>query len=374
MVNYDDFEGSYIPDELLKNVSDNIENNKIMIQYYERFLKHDGKVMFSARDIEKKIEAISNCNRLWMMDYYEQNSIMDFVKTNLCKDKFCSNCKNVKQASRMARYIPELEKYRENLYHVVFTIPNCSGLDLKHNIDNMSKAFRKLIRFLEGSKKIKGIDFSGLGYQGAVKSLETTFQGKAYHPHLHTAFIFTGQFTEAKHINQFSYDNRGGVKELKRLFTDEEVLIQKIWYLLINGQKVTKKAIEEQKEGYSCIINKFSESDYAEVFKYMTKATDQKGRVLTYTNFLDLLYNLYCVRQIQGYGVLYRITDEGDTESMDEQYKSLVNKLREIENPRLVYKTPVDLLKDTKTKKISRKTYFKYLRECSQNNNTTPDE
>lgn len=367
-------ETAIVPKELLKDVVQNIEYNKTIIDYYEQF-QYEPHITFSRETLQKNTKRLRNCNKFWELDKYEIQKIKDFKRTNLCRDKFCCNCKKVRQSARMAKYIPELEQYKENLFHLTLTLPNCSGTDLLFTYKKMAKAFERLIRYLDGRLKIKGVDFGCWGYQGAVRSLEVTFHGDSYHPHFHVGLVLADLSLGKKNIkNSYSYDNKTGFKELKRLFSSEEVLIQKIWYLLLNGIKVTNKAIKELKEGYSCTIEQFKESDFAELFKYMTKETDENGQTLTYENFINLYYSLYRIKQIQGYGCLYRIKDDGDLEEMEEEYEKYIQEIAKKESPTMVSERPQDLLLDTEYTLISRKNYFKYLRQLNNNIDTNPCE
>jgi hypothetical protein len=162
--------------------------------------------------------------------------------------------------------------------------------------------------------------------------------------------------------------------QLKRLYCSEEILIQKIWFLLLNNIKVTKKSIDELEEGYSCTLDKFPPEDYAELFKYMTKERDEKGNVLTYDNFVSLYYGLYRVKQIQGYGCLYQITDDGDLEALEDKYEEYIQEIRKKESPMMVYEKPQDLFLDSEYKLISRKSYFKYLRQLDNNINSSENK
>lgn len=359
-----DLKNIIVDKETLKKVVENIEYNNVIVDYYNRFA-NAGSIAFKKDLLINKSERLDFCNKLWQLDKYEKLKIKDFKKTNLCHDKFCANCKKVVQAGRMAKYIPELEKYKGNLFHLILTIPNCSGQELNATYKKMAKSFRKLIRYLDGSKKIKNIDFSMFNYQGAVRSLEVTFHGDSYHPHFHVGIILNQDLfscSSMQIINNYSYNNKYGIRELKRMFCPEEILIQKIWYLLINDIKVTEKSINELEEGYSCMVNKFNEDDYAELFKYISKGADEKGNILTYDNFVSLYYGLYRVKQIQGYGCLYRINDDIDLEELEVQYNEYVESLKQKESPVVAYETPQDLLQDNKYTLISRKSFFKYLR------------
>lgn len=357
-----DIKNIIVEKEILQDVVDNIEYNKTIVGYYQKF-SLESSIAFSKDLLSKKGERVDYCNKYWQLDKYEKQKIKDFKKTNLCHDKFCANCKKIVQAGRMAKYIPELEKYKSKLYHLILTVPNCSGQDINFTYKKMAKSFNMMIRYLDGRKKIKGINFQRFKYEGAVRSLEVTFKGDSYHPHFHVGIVLDFELGRKKDINTYSYNNKNGVRELKRLFSKEEILIQKIWYLLINDIKVTKSSIEELEEGYSCAIEKFNEDDYAELFKYISKGSDEEGNILAYSNFVSLYYGLYRVKQIQGYGCLYRIDDDIDLEELEEKYEEYIQEIRKKESPVVAYETPQDLILDSEYTLISRKSFFKYLRQ-----------
>lgn len=362
-MDFDDLKSAEIPKEYLQKVVDNLEYNKAVIAYYNMF-KNEAGVMFSYRDIEKKAKRLSICNKFWMLDKYEQQKIKDFQKTTLCLDKFCSNCKKVKQASRMARYIPELEPFKDSLYHMTLTLPNVEGTELKYIYERMAKAFKSLVRILTGNYRVKDLDLTLWGYIGAIRSLEVTFKLNSYHPHFHVGLIMQKQLSKKNIENTYSWNFKNDIPELKRLFCEEEILIQKIWRLLIDNQKITKDNIDSLDIGYSCTIDKFQDSDYAELFKYMTKETDEKGQVLTYQNFITLLHGLYGVHQIRGYGCMHHIKNDEDVlEDYERIYEEMIQNIRAKENPTMVMERPQDLLSDSEYKIISRKMIFKHLKE-----------
>lgn len=351
-------ENAIVPVDLLTNVVNNIEYNKIIIDYYQKYsLEVDDP---RKKTIENKIENIEMCNKYWDLDAYHKAKIKDYKKTNLCKDKFCNNCKKVKQAARMSKYMPELEKYKNSAYHLTLTSPSVPGEELKDNIKLMAKSYKKLHLYLNGARKIKDIDFSIFGYEGSIRSLEVTFKNNMYHPHYHCFLVLDG-FEQSPKTNINDYSIKYGKVEIG--FSDEEILIQKIWHLLINDIKVNKKNIDSLDLGYSCKLDKLENGDYNELFKYMTKEVDETGQVLTYDNFKTLYIALYRVKQIQGYGCLYHIKDDGDTESMIELYDSLIDELKKEENPERLLQRPRDLLLDKKYTLISRKSYMKFLKK-----------
>ena len=345
----------YYVNQILVN---NKYNQEVITEYYHRLQQE-----FQYINLQNKIDNISNCNSWWLLDYYKQQKVKDFKKTNLCKDKFCNNCKKVKQASRLSNFMPLINQYKEqnSLYHLTLTVPNCEGGDLALIIKTMFDSFRRLIRYFALDLKVKGLDFEKYGYIGAIRSLEVTFKGDSYHPHLHCILAFNNPLINNKYIeNTYSLSKKNGYRK----FTDFEILIQKIWYLLNKKIKVTKKAIDELELGYSCAIDNIDESSVYEVFKYMTKSTDEEKNVLTYENFKTLYFSLHRVRQIQGYGCFYNIKDDDSIiDEVDDLYNVIIELLKSKENPLEVSQTPEDLLTDDENIIISRKRIFSYLKK-----------
>lgn len=346
-----------IEKKFLEKIAVNNQYNEIIQDYYSRLMKET-----KDRKILNKIESIKDCNRIWILDRYDKAKVKDFKKTNLCKDKFCNNCKKVKQASRMSKFIPLIRPYAKDMYQLTLTMPNVKGAALSEAIKSLFKAFTTLIEYLKGKNKIKGIDFSKMEYEGAIRSLEITYKNDSYHPHLHALIVLKGDISEQRHKNVYSIDFKG--KRAERLFSDEEILIQKIWYLLINKTRVTKKAIDELKKGYSCQLDKFQESDFIELFKYMTKATDEENQTLSYKQFKTLHKSLYRVRQIQGYGAFYGLKDEDDIslDDINEAYQSLIDELQKEESPIETLQSPTELVEDKEYTLISRKRIYKHLK------------
>jgi len=359
--------------------------NKLIMKYYNQLkyqyyiLTDDKKILKTCRSIDNKVMNINNCNKFWLLDYYKKLAVKDFKETNLCHDKFCNNCKKVKQAARMIKFIPELTKYKRDLYHLVLTIPDVVvseqdhfGQSLKAEMTKMIKSFRMLIRYLDSKKKIKDLEFKKYKYKGAIRSFEVTYKENKYHPHLHVAIVLKGQLGVKDKVNRYSYSYKN--KKTTK-FSDFEILIQKIWYLLMNDIRVTKKNIDELEFGYSCMINKFKDENYKELFKYITKTDEvnweKELKIMSYEQFLVLHYNLFKLRQLQGYGVLYNIGKDIDLdfEAIDEFYQEIIEYLKDKESPEEIRQSPLDILQSVKKDKItviSKKKIYNYLKNINQ--------
>lgn len=350
--------------DFLQRIVQGRQFNEVIIDYYNQLYDEFPNELFLY-----KAERMGECNQFWQLDRYTEHKVKDYKKTNLCRDKFCYNCKKVKQSARMEKFMPYLEKYKDCLCHLVLTVPSVKGDDLKKTIKRMLKALSYLIKYLAGNKKIAGVDLSYLGYEGALRSLETTYKGDMYHPHLHVALVLHTELSERNIINKYSYHCEYGMYTLKRIFCKEEILIQKMWRLLFDEVRLTKENIDNLEEGYSCILDKFQENDYAELFKYMTKEVGMDSKVITYNQFKTLYFSLHSVRQIQGYGCLYNIKDSALEDIMEESdriYEDLIMEMQKKETPKMVLETPQELLRDNEFTVISRKRIYKRLKQLYQ--------
>lgn len=374
----------------LFNVRQNNEYNKLVLKFYSKLLfnsRYVSNVSYRNRakeydkydkdsitwrgqyekvvTLENKIANMRNCNSVWMLNVYDTHMIKVLEKTNLCKDRFCNNCKKVKQALRMQRFIPEIEKYKEfGLYHLVLTVPNVEGKDLSNTIKKMNESFAQLVRYFNPKNKkdtVSGINFDKYGYMGAIRSLEVTFKNDSYHPHFHILFCLDYDLEGEGENNINSFSRRNG--KITRKFTDTEIMIQKIWKLLMTGKTVTKRNIEKEELGYSVIMDKFKEDDYFELFKYMTKSTKDDNELFTYKNFIDLYFQLKGKRQIQGYGCFFRIKDIDYKEEVDLRFDTFIAILDKYETPRISTEKTEDLYFDTEYELISKSTLYSHIRK-----------
>lgn len=345
--------------DYLLDVHNNNAYNNVIIEYYSKLRDEYGECISLTT-----ISNLKKCNKYFAINRYDCNQIKDFLSTNLCRSKFCNNCKKVKQASRMSRYIPEIEPYKDKLYHIIFTLPNVCGKDLKMTIKKMSKSFRQLMRYVNGLKKLSFIDFSKYGYLGAIRSLEITFKDDNYHPHYHCAFAFDNLELEKNITNVYSYDFQGN-KET-RYFSEFEIILQKLWYMCLNDITVTKENFDNLELGYSVACNKFQDNDYAELFKYMTKETDETNNVLTYDNFKVLYFATLSLKQIQGYKAFYKINDSDLNSEVDKYYNDIIYYLNDTELPVFQFEQPIELLNDDNYTLISRKKIYQYLKELDK--------
>lgn len=301
-------------------------------------------------------DRVRKCCKYWDIDYYKFQGVKDVLRTNRCGDRFCDCCGSAQAKQREEKYSPFLDELAKkfDIYHIVFTVPNPDIEIVQSTVSNMYKAFSHFMRFFTGNAKVKGVDFLQYGFVGAIRALEIT-KSKVYgnfHPHFHCLFIFkkgvSSLMGKPRHVNSYSFNNPD-IKRVhkkieygspERFFTDFEILIQKVWRLCVEGEKVNASNIDEMKEGYSAIAENAC-GKYHEVFKYATKGIfkdREEGCIGNYYDFVAMFYTLYKRHVIQGYGILRAFDfEEPAALEADEKYNQVIATLRELEEPQRIF-------------------------------------
>lgn len=345
-------------------VAKRISHNDIISDYYSR-LSEEAQTTDELEVLFNRSRALDLCGKYLDFNYYRFQGVKVLKRVNSCRDKFCPQCQSLLAQTRLAKYSPVLDEYSKDydLYHVVFSVPNCHPDKLKITIVKMYKAFAHMIRYFRGNLKIKCVDFEDFGFVGAVRSLEITqnFDTGELHPHFHCLFILRkGLDLQKTYINQFSFDKFN--KKALRRFSRLEILLQKIWCLLFNGLKVTAESIEEIGEGYSVVADEAQCGDYKEIFKYALKGCCKGDQVFTYENFKALYYALHNRRILQGYGVLRCLKFENDEifeDEVDSEFDEIINELEAFEKPVLI----VESLTETMTELL--RGNFRYISKAN---------
>ena len=339
-----------VPQYCRERIYGNATKNEKVVDCYQRMLAN-GIVKKRLSDDEihrmrEQMKRIKECNRFWAVETYEASHVKVLLRTFLCKDKFCSNCNQVKRLVLQNRFLPYMEKYKESLYHIVLTVPDCNGKELKNVIYQMNHCFKTLVTYLNGNKKVKGVDLMQYDFQGCIRSLEITYEEDTYHPHFHVAAVLgnSGSLENKCITNAFSGSG-------KRRFSEFEQIIQRMWWLLINQKRLTSDNIlgESPSLGrYSCIADKFQPDDYKKLFGYMTKMYSEDIHAMSYENFKTLYYALSRVRQIQGYGVFYNAKELNVDAYSEKEYQTLESYLICEEQPVTSYEPLSCLSRDEK--------------------------
>ena len=358
---------SEVPDEVIlpthyfDEVKNKVEYNAIYAEHYMHRFQDTNKDRYRSMS-----ERISGCHKSWFGDRYKNAGVFNVKRVFHCHNRWCWLCTHLKQAKRLYKFHVLFEKLLKeyDLYHIVFTVPNVKGDELKDALSKMQRGLKKLIRYFQCFGKIADVDFVQYGWTGAIRSFEIVVNLTDYHPHLHVLFTLNkGLEFNRTVINKYSFSNG----RLMRKFSEFEIMLQKIFYLVYNGQKVNAKNIESVKLGYSCTVDHVEDDEWHEVFKYATKMSKDGASACTYEQFC-LLDDILCrMKMIQGYGIFYDM-DEPDEENdptaeiLFEKVLIMLNKLEKPEfDVTMQLNKLVDELHEKKLTVISKKMSYKYL-------------
>ncbi|URZ06508.1 protein rep [Clostridium felsineum] len=309
--------------------------------------------------LKKKSERIKNCMDIWLWDLYKNNKLLDLQKVNRCmNNRFCPNCRKF----NLACAIHNLKVPLNNLlldgyypYLVTLTIPNVQGIELKRTIEKMNKSFKKLFGAysydLEG-KTTKGFKDRLMGFEGALKVLEITYneESNTYHPHFHCLFFsheYDPSLFQKNIVGEYS-DKRKSYN----FYSLIDIQIMKLWTMYFKELRVNEKNYSNFKieDCFIADIREMDSSGIVEVLKYTFKDTD----IANYEVFKTIELAISNKRIRQGYGILYNLKLEDDA---DGEKLALDEFLTEMEVPSLlvIYEIKELLTSYKDYRKISRK-------------------
>ncbi len=324
-----DFSKLKVSDTFFEKLPQRLKYNNVISGYYKTYAED-----FEGTSLEHRFlgcsDRVKNCSLIWDMLHFENEHVKLIEGTNLCRDRFCPNCQSALAFKRYKQFFPIFQDMADKcyqVYHCVFTVKNCSGGLLRNTIKRMFKSMSVLVQYFDGRKKIKGLDLSCFLFFAGIRALEVTYnkEDDEYHPHLHCLMSLDKKAFSPKVIkNVFSYSNKNNKITL---FSEEEVLLQKIWYLLNVGKKVTLENIDDFAEGYSVKCQKAKPEDYKEVFKYAFKNDLNGDECFDYERFKVYRENLSGLRFIQGFGAC-RDYDFDDETLSDEELDLIYNEFR----------------------------------------------
>ena len=359
--------------EWFKDLQSKVKYNAYQSEYYE-LLADD----YNDDSYRKKAERTLACSKIWDLNYYVRHGIKQIKSITRCQDSFCYVCQSLKAQRRFQIYSPVLKQLEKiySIYHIVFTVPNVTGERLNWTLDKMYSRFGRLIAYLKGEKKVKGLDFYQYGYSGAVRALEITTgkrnTGNDFHPHFHCMFVFSKNPPNMEKCieNSFSNGKYDYVTNERKItyFSKFEWLLQRIWCLLMLDIRVTKENIVDiygvtdglYKDGFDVKADN-ADGAYHELFKYCIKGTYKNEKIFDYKDFCYLEDALRNRRVYETYGILreYNFNEVGDMSDLQDMsdmiFNELLRELQRREKPIVIQSCIEEILNDLESNKNRRK-------------------
>lgn len=320
-----------LPTYYFDDVANKVKYNEYYADYYQQRFEDTNVQRYA--DLSERVR---HCHQSWFGDHYKKSGIFNVKRVFHCHNRWCWLCSHLKQAKRLFFFHKQFEKLLPNydLYHLVFTVPNVDGSELKSTLTKMQNGLKKIIRYFQGHGKIKGVDFTQYGFVGAIRSFEIVINPTNYHPHIHCLFMLKKDLNILKsEINRYSFEYKHS--KPTRLFSELEITLQKIFFLVMHGERVNLTNIRSVPNGYSCTMDYVEGDSWHEVFKYATKMSKAGASTCTYEQFClldDILHNL---KMLQGYGIFYNMKEpeEDNDPTAEILYEKILILLNSKEQP-----------------------------------------
>lgn len=308
-------------DEVLNDMYSKLDFNKQYSKWYYGLSKEFLHAHAYSKRISKRGDNINNCLDYWLWDKYENNKLLDLQKVNRCKNnRFCPNCRKLDLATTIHNFRKPFNDLLGAGYYpylVTLTVPNCSGANLRTMIDYMNKSFRKFFNAFSYSLTdvtTKGFSERMIQFDAALKVLEITFNKETnlFHPHFHV-MLFSREYDKSLFVKNIP----GAWSKKKNCLLYNSVMdlhIMKIWTMCVDKIRMTEKKYNLMSNSwhdlYMCDIKEMNEKGIYEVLKYTFKDSD----ISNYYVFKNLVLSLEGKRIRQGYGMLYGLKCENETD------------------------------------------------------------
>lgn len=312
-------------DSLEKMKLKRVHNKKYSKWFFGLSKEYEGS---RSSALKNRSDRVNDCLNFWMWDKYTKNKLLDLRAVNRCNDnRFCPNCRAFDLAHAINNLSPHFSKLLQDGYLpflLTITVPNVPGDELRATIEKMNTAFRKFFNLLSlpiGTGQ-HGFSERLVRFHAAIKVFEVTYNKKSntFHPHFHV-MVFTDEYDEGiyyKHIKGL-YSRK---RQSYNYHSHMDMHIMKIWTMCYDNIRMTVKNYEkfddDLKNMYLCDIKEMDSNGVREVLKYTFKDTD----ILNYYVFKTLYFALEHKRIRQGYGLLYNVKleseSDGEKQSLDE--------------------------------------------------------
>lgn len=274
---------------------------------------------------------VRDCLKFWWWNAYHNNKVLDLQKNSQCHSRFCSNCRKLDLARAMNNFKPHFQNLILQDYVpclLTITVPNCSGSDLKFTLDKMQRAFNRFYKWYSLDNK-NGYKDRFLRFYAAIKCIEVNYSKRRgdYHAHYHGLVFIRYADYNIDLFNKYIVGEWSNRRQSYNMYSDFDEQIRKLWTIAYNGLKVKEYSnLKMLEDTYLCDIREADSDSIYEVMKYVFKDTD----ICNYYVFKDMYFGLFGKRIRQGYGLLYDVKLENDS---DGEMQSLEFYLTEKESP-----------------------------------------
>lgn len=335
--------------------------NIYQAEYYDRMAEDYHDELF-----HRKAEKTLNCSKVWHLDYYKKHGIKNIREIIRCTDNFVMSGSKPEGAAAIRSLCPAAKRIRNGLRHLSCDYHGSerNGRKIKMDVRQNDKPIFPTDRVFLRPQENQRSGFREIRLCGRVRSLEiTTGKRKQYgdfHPHFHCMVVLKKGLNLPKIVeNSFSKTKTQHGEIVRTKFSALEVLLQKIWCLLMLDIPVTKDNIRNMrmltegkyKDGFDVVANN-ARGKYHEIFKYAIKGTYKQEKIFSYEDMCCLYDALKNRRTYQTYGCLqkHNFNEVDDmfnpTLQTDYLWNIFLEKLQSLERPIRIESCIEEILQD----------------------------
>lgn len=215
---------------------------------------------------ERKFERIMNCATY--LGFKQTEEVKKLKEANFCRVRLCPTCawrRSLKVGGQMSKIMSAIQNDYAFI-HLVLTVRNVYGDQLREELDNLSKAWNRLIGYKDIKNVVKGY------YRATEVSHNVEVKSQwynTYHPHFHCILAVNKSYFSGKtylkkskwielwkkaarlnyepnvYVERIKSDTMGGaIAELSKYTTKyEDIILPERWKITKETVKVLDKAL-----------------------------------------------------------------------------------------------------------------------------------
>lgn len=153
---------------------DALKNTILTAKYAQKMqktIKNDVSEYFASRGQAARAARVKECANVITFRRYSKLKYRKLDSINLCRERLCINCQTALAQKNSKKVFFALTSQKDQLYHMVLTVPSVKGEDLNKTIKRLQEKFAAFCR--------------KYGIKNYYRSLEITHSKAGFHPHYH---------------------------------------------------------------------------------------------------------------------------------------------------------------------------------------------
>ena len=251
-----------------------LKNTILAAEYAQKMqetIKNDVADYFTSRGQTARAARVQDCASVITFRRYSKLKYRKLDSINLCRERLCINCQTALAQKNAKKVFFALTSQKDQLYHMVLTVPSVNGEELNKTIKRLQERFAAFCR--------------KYGIKNYYRSLEITHSEAGFHPHYH---IITDWHTSERKLRGM-WGKMNGKKYLQAHIaplTDKRKAAYEMSKYVTKPQNMTKETIPTLNKEVSGVRLRAAGGSFKKLLKEYDKEEEERKILLS-----DLLDN-----------------------------------------------------------------------------------